>query len=118
MPGASAARIHPTAVVAPEAEIADDVAIGPFVVIEGRVRLGPGCVVRPYVHLVGPLTMGSNNTIYSGAVIGERPQHLRYSDEPTGVEIGDNNVIREHVTIHRGTTHSWQTRIGSHNFFM
>jgi UDP-N-acetylglucosamine acyltransferase len=118
MPGACAPRIHPTALIAPDAELADDVAIGPFAVIEGRVRLGPGCVLRPYVHLVGPLKMGCNNHVYSGAVIGERPQHLRYNDEPTGVEIGDQNVFREHVTIHRGTTHSWQTHIGSHNFFM
>jgi UDP-N-acetylglucosamine acyltransferase len=118
MPGASAARVHPTALISPEAELADDVEIGPFVVIEGRVRLGPGCVLRPYVHLVGPLTMGRGNYLYSGAVVGERPQHLRYNDEPTGVEIGDHNIFREHVTVHRGTTHSWQTRIGGHNFFM
>jgi UDP-N-acetylglucosamine acyltransferase len=111
-------RIHPTAVIAPEAELADDVQIGPHVVIEGRVRLGPGCVVRPHVLLVGPLTMGQGNVVYSGAVIGERPQHLKYADEPTGVEIGDQNVFRENVTIHRGTTHSWMTRIGSYNYLM
>jgi UDP-N-acetylglucosamine acyltransferase len=118
MAGAGAARIHPTALIAPEAELADDVEVGPYAVIEGRVCLGPGCVLRPYVHLIGPLTVGRENLIYTGAVIGERPQHLRYNDEPTGVEIGDYNVFREHVTIHRGTTHSWQTRIGSHNFLM
>ncbi len=118
MVGARANRIHPTAVISPEAELADDVEIGPFVVIEGKVRLGPGCVVRPYVHLIGPLTMGAGNVVFSGAVLGERPQHTRYKDEPTGTEIGDHNIFREHVTVHRGTTQSWQTRIGSHNFFM
>ena len=62
--------------------------------------------------------MGANNVVYPGAVIGERPQHLKYNDEPTTVEIGDNNIFREHVTIHRGTTHSWKTIIGNNNFFM
>ncbi len=118
MPIAPSARIHPTAVIAPEAELADGVQVGPFVVIEGSVRIGPGCVLRPHVHLCGPLTMGAHNLVFSGTVLGERPQHLKYNDEPTGVEIGDHNIFREHVTVHRGTTYSWQTRIGSHNFFM
>jgi UDP-N-acetylglucosamine acyltransferase len=111
-------RIHPTAIIAPEAELADDVQIGPYAVLEGPVRIGPGCVIRPYVHLIGPLTLGQNNLVCTGCVIGERPQHLRYNNEPTGVEIGDHNIFREHVTIHRGTTQSWMTRIGSHNFLM
>jgi UDP-N-acetylglucosamine acyltransferase len=115
---AHTARIHPTAVIAPEAEIADGVEIGPFAVLEGPVRLGPGCLIRPYVHLVGPLTMGRDNQVYSGAVLGERPQHLKYNGEPTRLEIGNGNVFREHVTVHRGTTHSWATRIGNDNFFM
>jgi UDP-N-acetylglucosamine acyltransferase len=112
------AQVHPTALISAEAELADDVVVGPYAVIEGRVRLGAGCIIRPHVHLCGPLTMGRGNAVYAGAVIGERPQHLMYKDEPTGVEIGDFNVIREHVTIHRGTTQSWTTRIGSHNFLM
>ncbi len=110
--------IHPTAVISPEAELADDVQVGPHVVIEGAVRIGPGCVLKPFVHLVGPLTMGRDNLVFSGCVLGEQPQHQRYSGEPTSTEIGDNNVFREHVTIHRGTTQSWKTRIGSGNFFM
>jgi UDP-N-acetylglucosamine acyltransferase len=111
-------NIHPTALISPEAEFADDVQIGPYAVLEGPVRLGPGCVVRPFVHLIGPLTMGRANQVFSGAVLGERPQHVRYDGEATGLEIGDGNIFREHVTIHRGTTQSWVTRIGSHNFFM
>jgi UDP-N-acetylglucosamine acyltransferase len=111
-------RIHPTALISPESELADNVQVGPHVVLEGAVRIGPGCVLKPFVHLIGPLTMGCNNTIFSGCVIGEQPQHMRYSGEPTSTEIGDNNVFREHVTIHRGTTQSWTTRIGSGNFFM
>ncbi|MCS6977749.1 MAG: acyl-ACP--UDP-N-acetylglucosamine O-acyltransferase, partial [Gemmatales bacterium] len=108
-------RIHPTALISPEAELAADVQIGPFVIVEGPVRIGPGCVLRAKAHLIGPLTMGRNNVVYDNVVIGERPQHFQYKDEPTGVEIGDNNVFRENVTIHRGTTHSWMTRIGNDN---
>src|SRR5581483_10940397 len=115
---APAARIHPTAVISPEARLADDVQVGAYAVVEGEVHIGPGCVLRPHCHLIGPLTMGEGNQVFTGAVLGERPQHLRYNNEPTRVEIGDHNVFREHVTIHRGTTHSWVTRIGSHNFFM
>lgn len=112
------ARIHATALIAPEAELADDVQVGPYVVIEGRVKIGAGCVIKPHAHLIGPLTMGKGNMVFSGAVLGEKPQHFQYQDEPTGVEIGDHNVFREHVTVHRGTVQSWTTKIGNNNFFM
>jgi UDP-N-acetylglucosamine acyltransferase len=115
---APSARIHPAAVISAEAELADGVEIGPYAVLEGPVRLGPGCVIRPGALLCGPLTMGAGNVVFSGAVLGERPQHFKYGGEPTGVEIGERNVFREHVTVHRGTTQSWVTRIGSDNFFM
>jgi UDP-N-acetylglucosamine acyltransferase len=115
---AQSARIHPTALIAAEAEVGENVEVGAYAIIEGPVRLGPGCVIRPYVHLIGPLTMGRDNVVFGGAVLGERPQHLKYNGEPTGVEIGDGNIFREQVTVHRGTTHSWVTRIGSHNFLM
>jgi UDP-N-acetylglucosamine acyltransferase len=118
MPIAQSARIHPSAVIAPDADLADDVQVGPHVVIEGPVRLGPGCVLRPGVHLVGPLTMGRHNVVFSHAVLGEQPQHLKYNGEATRLEIGDHNVFREHVTVHRGTTQSWVTRVGHHNYFM
>lgn len=115
---ASSACVHPTALVSPEAELAQGVEVGAYAILDGRVRLGSGCKVLAQARLVGPLTMGAGNVVYSGAILGERPQHLKYADEPTGVEIGDENTFREGVTIHRGTTHSWTTRIGSHNFFM
>lgn len=118
MSSASSARIHPTALVSDEAILADNVEVGPHAVIEGRVSLGPDCVVRPRALLCGPLTMGRGNVVFPGVVLGERPQHLKYNSEPTSVEIGDYNVFRENVTVHRGTTQSWVTRIGSHNFFM
>lgn len=113
-----ASRIHPTAVISPEAELADDVTVGPYCVIEGKVTIGPGCVLRPHALLCGPLTMGRGNVVFSGAVLGEKPQHLKYRDEPTAVEIGDHNIFREQVTVHRGTTHSGVTRIGNANFLM
>jgi UDP-N-acetylglucosamine acyltransferase len=62
--------------------------------------------------------MGPGNIVFTGAVLGDRPQHLKYKDEPTSLEIGEGNVFREFVTIHRGTSHSWKTRIGNHNYFM
>jgi UDP-N-acetylglucosamine acyltransferase len=111
-------RIHPTAIISPEAELHESVVVGAHVVIEGKVIVGPDCVFRPHALVCGPLTMGTGNTVYSGAVLGERPQHLKYNDEPTSTEIGDNNIFREQVTIHRGTTHSMRTKIGNGNFFM
>jgi UDP-N-acetylglucosamine acyltransferase len=118
MPISPTARVHPTAVVAPEADVADDVVIGPYVVVEGEVQIGQGCVIRPGACLIGPLTMGKGNMVFSGAVLGEAPQHVKYRGEPTRLEIGDHNIFREHVTVHRGTTHSHVTRIGSNNFLM
>jgi UDP-N-acetylglucosamine acyltransferase len=113
-----ASSIHPTAVIAPAAELADNVEIGAHAIIEGKVTIGPDCVIRPGAYLYGPLTMGRRNTIYSGAVLGEAPQHLKYQGEPTSLEIGDGNVFREFVTIHRGTTHRMKTVIGNDNYFM
>jgi UDP-N-acetylglucosamine acyltransferase len=118
MPIARSARVHPTAVIAPEADVGEGVEVGPYVVLEGEVRVGAGCVLRPGCCLIGPLTLGCHNAVYGGAVLGERPQHVKYNGEPTRLEIGDHNIIREHVTVHRGTTQSWVTRIGSHNFLM
>jgi UDP-N-acetylglucosamine acyltransferase len=118
MPIAQSARVHPTAIVPPEADLGEDVEVGPHVVIEGAVKVGQGSILRPGAHLVGPLTLGCHNRVFSGAVLGEEPQHLKYAGEPTRLEIGDCNVFREHVTIHRGSAASWVTRIGSGNYFM
>jgi UDP-N-acetylglucosamine acyltransferase len=113
-----ASSIHPTAVIAPEADLAADVQVGAHAVIEGQVSIGPRCVIRPGACLYGPLTMGHSNTVYSGAILGERPQHLKYQGEPTSLEIGNGNTFREGVTIHRGTTHRMRTVIGNDNYFM
>lgn len=111
-------HVHPTALISPETVLAEDVIVGPYSIIEGRVRIGAGTILHARSHLIGPLTVGEGNEIYSNALIGEKPQHFMYKDEPTSVEIGDNNVIRENVTIHRGTTGSWTTKLGSGNYLM
>ena len=110
--------IHPTAVVSPQSELAPDVTVGAFAVLEGQVRLGAGCVIGPRAHLIGPLTMGRDNRLHSNAAIGGSPQHLQYQDESTGVEVGDGNTFRENVTVHRATAPSGRTVIGSGNHFM
>ncbi len=110
--------IHPTAIISPEAKLGEDVQIGPFCVIEGKVELGDGCVIHPHSHLIGPMTLGTENQIFTGATLGGQPQDLSYKNEETRVEIGNRNIFRENVTIHRGTARSGVTRIGDDNFFM
>jgi UDP-N-acetylglucosamine acyltransferase len=111
-------RIHPTAIVGPEVTFAEDVQVGALAVLDGKISVGPGCVIRPGAYLFGTITMGRGNVVYTGAVLGEQPQHLKYRGEPTSLDIGDNNIFREHVTVHRGTTHAMRTVIGSDNFLM
>jgi UDP-N-acetylglucosamine acyltransferase len=112
------AHIHPTALVSEDAVIADDVVVGPYSIIEGRVRIGAGTILHARSHIIGPAVIGEGNEIYSNAIIGEKPQHMMYKDEPTSIEIGDNNVLRENVTVHRATTGSWLTKIGNGNYLM
>ncbi len=109
-------RIHPSAIISSEAEIAGDVLIGAFAVIEGKVTIGPGCIVRPLAHLIGPMTLGQDNQVYAGAVLGERAQHAKFDGETTSVQIGDKNIFGEQVSVHRGTTDV--TRVGAGNIFM
>jgi len=111
--------IHPTAVIDTDAVIAPDVQIGPYAIIDGPVQIGPGCVIEAHGCLSGPLVMGRNNFIGHGAVLGKGPQHRGYRGEPTGVHIGDNNVFREFVTVHRGTVQgNGVTTVGDRNMFM
>jgi len=110
--------IHPTAVIASRARIGKDVEIGPYVVIEDHVVVGRGTVVHPFVHLLGHTTIGEHNTIRTGAVIGSPPQDLKYKNEESYVTIGDNNVIREYVTVNPGTAKGETTAIGDNNLIM
>jgi UDP-N-acetylglucosamine acyltransferase len=111
--------IHPTAIIDSEAVIALDVQIGPYAIIDGPVQIGPGCVIEAHACLTGPLVMGRNNVVGHGAVLGKAPQHRGYRGEPTGIQIGDNNVFREFVTVHRGTVQgNGVTVVGDRNMFM
>jgi UDP-N-acetylglucosamine acyltransferase len=111
--------IHPTAVIGSEVELAPDVVVGPYAILEGPVTVGAGCVVEGHACLSGPLTMGTENFVGHGAVLGKSPQHKGYRGEPTRLRIGDKNVFREHVTVHRGTTQGGgDTWIGDGNLFM
>lgn len=96
-------NIHPTAIIDPSAELADDVSVGPYCCVGGSVKLGEGSVLHSHVVIDGNTTLGANCEVYPFASIGFPPQDLKYRGEPSSVEIGSGTVIREHVTIHPGT---------------
>lgn len=108
--------IHRTALVDGSADVADDAEIGPYVVVGAGVRLGPGTRLMSHAILEGPLVLGRANLVHPFAVLGGAPQDKKHRDGASGLEIGDDNVFREHVTVHRGT--AAPTRIGSSNLFM
>jgi UDP-N-acetylglucosamine acyltransferase len=111
--------IHPSAIIDPSAIIADDVKIGPFTVIGPKVEIGSGCEIMSHVVINGPTRIGNNNRIFQFASIGEEPQDKKFHGEDTRLEIGDNNLIRESVTINRGTVGGGGvTRIGNNNWIM
>ena len=112
-------RIHPTAIIDPSVKIADGVSIGPYSVIGAQVEIGEDTEVGPHVVINGPTVIGKRNRIFQFASVGEECQDLKYQGEPTRLTIGDDNTIRECVTLHRGTIQDeGETRIGSHCLFM
>jgi UDP-N-acetylglucosamine acyltransferase len=118
MPHAGPGMRHSTAIVHPQAQVDGTAEIGPYAVIDADVILGPNCVVGPHVHLTGHTTIGAGNRFHTGAVIGDAPQDLKYHGEPTGLRIGNNNVFRENVTVHRSAKLGEETIVGSNNFLM
>lgn len=113
------AKIATNAWIDPRAEIAEDVEIGPLCVIGGGAKIGAGTRLLNSVTLMGNVSLGSDNVVYPGAVLGGEPQDLSYCGGDTRVEIGDGNVIREGVTINRASEkEEGVTRVGSHNFLM
>jgi UDP-N-acetylglucosamine acyltransferase len=111
--------IHPTAVIDPAAELAEDVSVGPYSVIGADVIIGAGTRIGPHVVMNGPARIGCQNRIFQFASIGEEPQDKKYAGEPTRLEIGDRNTIREFVTINRGTMQDeGVTRLGDDNWIM
>jgi UDP-N-acetylglucosamine acyltransferase len=112
-------KIHPAAFVDKGAEIGADVEIGPGCVIGANVKIGDRTKLLAHVYIDGHTSIGADCTIYPFAALGAPPQDLSYKDEPTRLEIGDNNVIREHVTMHRGTVRGRAvTTIGKNGLFM
>ncbi len=110
--------IHRTAVIAGDVELADGVEIGPFCMLDGRIRIGSGTRLIGHVTVLGDTEIGRGNVIHPNVVIGDEPQDLGYQGGPRRVRIGDRNVFREGVTIHRGSEHGDITIIGDGNFFM
>ena len=112
-------RIHPTALVDPRAEVDASAEIGPYCVVGAGVAIGAGTRLASHVVIDGPTAIGQENTIHSFAVLGGEPQHKRHRHEsgPTRLVVGDSNVVREHVTVHRGTD-GGTTTVGSHNLLM
>jgi UDP-N-acetylglucosamine acyltransferase len=112
-------KIHPSAVISPSARLAESVEVGPHAIIGGEAVIGEGCVIQAHAIIESRVTMGAGNVIGYGAVIGAAPQDFAHSPEiASGVRIGDNNRIREYVTIHRGTKEGTETTVGSGCFLM
>jgi UDP-N-acetylglucosamine acyltransferase len=111
--------IDPRAIVAPDAEIADGVEIGPYTIIGPGVKIGAGTWVGPHAVINGPTTLGRDNKVFQFASIGDAPQDRKYAGEPTRLEVGDRNVFREFCTINRGTAGGRNvTRIADDCLFM
>lgn len=111
--------IHPSAIISDSASLADDVQVGPFSIIGDDVEIGAGTRIESHVVINGPTRIGRDNRIYQFSSIGDDPQDKKYADEPTRLEIGDRNTIREYCTISRGTTQDeGVTSIGNDNWIM
>ena len=114
----SAAQIHPTAIVAPDAQFGDGVEIGPFAIVGPQVTVGRGSRVAARAILEQNVRLGEECRVGTGSIVGGAPQDLKYAGEETWVEVGDGTTIREYCTINRGTTQSRVTRLGKHCLVM
>lgn len=112
-------KIHPSAIIANSVKLAANVEVGPFCVIEGDVKISEGTILKSHVVIEGDVEIGKNNVIFPFAAIGQRPQDLKFKGEKSKIIIGDNNHIREHVTIHPGTQDGIMiTKIGNNCLLM
>jgi UDP-N-acetylglucosamine acyltransferase len=110
--------IDPSTRIAPDVDLAPDVEVGPGVIMEGPSRIGPGTRILAHAYIGPYTTIGAHNLIGFGAVIGYEPQDYAFKGDESYTVIGDHNIIREYVTIHRGTAPGSATRVGNHNFLM
>ncbi len=110
--------IHPTAIIDPKAEIDSNVEIGPYVVIDGAVKIKRGTRVMAHVYIAGWTEIGADNEIHPGAVLGAAPQDKAYQGQESYLRVGDRNIFREHVQVHRATATGSATVIGNDNFLM
>jgi UDP-N-acetylglucosamine acyltransferase len=111
-------EIHPTAVVSPRAELARDVRVGPYAVVEEQVQVGEGCEIGAHAVVKRFTTLGARNRVYEHATLGGEPQDVKFKGERSALLIGDDNLIREYVTVHRASGEGEATRVGSRNFLM
>ncbi len=111
-------EIHPSAIIDPSATLGEGCTVGPFCVIGANVRLGARCVLRSHVVIDGHTTIGDDNEFFPFAAIGQKSQDLKFAGDPTYLEIGDRNVFRENVTVHRSTNSELLTKIGNDNLFL
>ncbi|HEV2914310.1 MAG TPA: acyl-ACP--UDP-N-acetylglucosamine O-acyltransferase [Pyrinomonadaceae bacterium] len=111
-------NIHPTAIVSPRAELGQGVRVGPYAVIEEEVSIGDGCELAAHAIVKRFTTMGRCNRVSEHAVLGGLPQDVKFRDEESRLIIGDDNLIREFVTLHRASGEGQETRLGSRNFLM
>jgi UDP-N-acetylglucosamine acyltransferase len=114
----SAVTVHPTAIVDPAAKLGAGTVVGPYCMVAAGVSLGENCWLQHHVTLEGPLAAGHGNKFYAYCSIGQQTQDLKYRGEPTYLEIGDENVFREFVTINRSTAATGKTRVGSRGNFL
>ncbi len=111
-------RIHPTAIVGSKADIGEGVAIGPYTVIEDDVVIGDNTEIGPHVQIADGARLGKDCKVFAGAVLSTIPQDLKFEGEKTSLHVGDRTVIREYVTLNRGTKASGKTVVGSDNLIM
>lgn len=110
--------IHPTAVISPSAHLSRNVSIGPYVVIEDEVVVGDGCEIGAHTVIKRFTSLGRRNRVFEHTVLGGEPQDIKFGGETSGLVIGDDNLIREHATLHRASGEGEVTRVGSRNFLM
>jgi UDP-N-acetylglucosamine acyltransferase len=109
---------HPTAIISPRASLAPDVRVGPYAVVEDDVKIGAGCEIGAHAVVKRFTTLGERNRVSEHATLGGEPQDVKFKGEPSALLVGDDNLVREYVTIHRASGEGGVTRVGSRNFLM